>query len=159
MAAGGGVTPGDGVAAGGGVTAGDAVPPDRGVTPGDGVAGEDGVMSGDGMVTWPSPLPQNDVTMCDKKVAMRANCGKTGTVGGCLGLLGEGGLLVPPLISAGSTPLGGVSRTPVVPENIKPDDSSGVDVAVVDAGDEGDLERLEEVLGGEVDVEEVAAPS
>ena len=119
----------------------------------------DSVVSGDGVVTWPSPLPQNDATMCDKKVAMRANCGRTETVGGCLGLLGEGGLLVPPLISAGTTPLGGVSRTPVVPENIKPDDSSGVDVAVVDVGDGGDLERLEGVLGGEVDVEEVGAPS
>ena len=48
----------------------------------------------------------------------------------------------------------GECRAPVVFEDVKADDALTVDVAMVDAGPEGDLGRLEGVLGGEMDVQE-----
>ena len=44
--------------------------------------------------------------------------------------------------------------TPVVFENVKTNDSLGVDVAMVNSCSEGHFWRLEGVLGGEVDVKE-----
>ncbi len=45
-------------------------------------------------------------------------------------------------------------RRPVVLQNVEANDAVGVDVAVVNAGPEGDLGRLERVVVREVDVEE-----